>query len=64
MVWNSSSVISRSAATSASVGVRWSVASSLEYDCSTARALARTDRGTQSIERSSSMMAPLMRGMA
>ena len=40
------------------------MASSLEYDCSTARALARTDRGTQSMERSSSMIAPLIRGMA
>ena len=28
------------------------------------RAFERTDRGTQSIERSSSMMAPLMREMA
>ena len=32
--------------------------------CSTARALVRTDLGTQSIDRNSSMIAPLMRGMA
>ena len=63
-LWNSPTVISSSAATSASFGVRRSVASRCVTACSTARALVRTDRGTQSIERSSSMMAPLMRGMA
>jgi hypothetical protein len=53
-----------SAATSLSSGVRFSSFSSFEYARSIARAFARTDRGTQSIERSSSMMAPLMREIA
>ena len=63
-LWKSPTVISSSAATSASFGVRRSVASRCVNACSTARALVRTDRGTQSIDRSSSMIAPLMRGMA
>ena len=53
-----------SSATSPSVGLRRSRASSLAYARSTARPLARTERGTQSIDRSSSMMAPLIRVMA
>ena len=53
-----------SSASSSSVGVRCCSASNLAYACSMARALARTERGTQSIERISSMMAPLMRVMA
>ena len=63
-LWKSPTLISSSAATSASLGVRRSVASRCVTACSTARALVRTDRGTQSMERSSSMMAPLIRGMA
>ena len=59
-----SSVMSSSSASSASVGVRCSSPSSLAYAFSSARALARTERGTQSIERSSSRMVPLMRAMA
>jgi hypothetical protein len=53
-----------SRASSASSGVRRSSFSSFEYAPSMARALARTDRGTQSMDRSSSMMAPLMRAIA
>ena len=64
-VWVSSiSDHSSSAATSASSGLRRSSFSSLEIARSIARALARTERGTQSMERSSSMIAPLMREMA
>jgi hypothetical protein len=51
-------------ASSASVGVRCSLPSKVEKAFSSARALARTDRGTQSMERSSSRMFPLMRAMA
>jgi len=54
---------SSSAATSLSSGLRFSSFSS-EYARSTARAFARIDRGTESIERSSSMIAPLMRLIA
>ena len=53
-----------SAATSLSSGLRRSSFSSFEYARSIDRALARTERGTQSIERSSSMIAPLMREIA
>jgi len=63
-LWNSPTVISSSAATSASLGVRRKVASRCVTACSTARALVRTERGTQSMERSSSMIAPLIRGIA
>ena len=58
---SSSSVTPSSAATSLSSGLRRSSFSSFEYARSIERALARTERGTQSIERSSSMIAPLMR---
>ena len=61
---SSSSDRPSSRATSASVGVRRCSASSLAYAFSMALALARTDRGTQSMLRSSSMMAPLTRVMA
>ena len=61
---SSSLVISSSAATSPSSGLRLSSFSSLEKARSIARAFARTERGTQSIERSSSMIAPLMREIA
>ena len=63
-VWKSAEDIWSSSATSASVGVRRSVVSRCVTACSTARALLRTERGTQSMERNSSMMAPLIRGMA
>ncbi len=56
--------MSSSAATSASSGLRFSSFSSLEIARSIVRAFARTERGTQSIERSSSMMAPLIREIA
>ena len=61
---SSSSVTPSSVATSLSSGERFSSFSSFEYARSIARALARIERGTQSIERSSSMMAPLMRLIA
>jgi hypothetical protein len=64
VVWSWSSVRSSSSASSVSLGVRCSLPSSVEYAFSSARALARTERGTQSIERSSSRMFPLMRAMA
>jgi hypothetical protein len=54
----------RCSAISVSVGARFSVDSSSALALSTSRALNRTDRGTQSSARSSSMMAPLIRGMA
>ena len=64
-VWPSSvSVTPSSVAISASSGERFSSFSSLEYARSMARAFDRIERGTQSIERSSSMMAPLMRLIA
>ena len=53
-----------SLAISLSSGERFSSFSSLEYARSIARAFDRIERGTQSIERSSSMMAPLMRLIA
>ena len=53
-----------SSATSRSSGLRRSSFSSFEYARSIDRAFARTERGTQSIDRSSSMMAPLMREIA
>jgi hypothetical protein len=52
------------AAISSSVGARVSFASSEAIARSMSRARARTERGTQSIERSSSMIEPLMRAMA
>ena len=61
---SSSSVIPIFSASSASVGARWSCASSEAIARSISRARARTDRGTQSIARSSSMIAPLMRVIA
>ena len=51
-------------AISSSVGARCSLASSFAWALSTSRARARTDRGTQSSERSSSMIAPLTRATA
>ena len=62
--WNSSTVISSFSAISSSVGARWSLASSFWWAFSTSRARARTERGTQSSERSSSMIAPLIRATA
>ena len=56
--------MSSSTATSASSGLRRSSFSSFEYARSMARAFARTERGTQSMERSSSMIAPLIREIA
>ena len=53
-----------SVAISPSSGERFSSFSSFEYARSMARAFERIERGTQSIERSSSMMAPLMRLIA
>jgi hypothetical protein len=61
---SSSTVMPTSSAISLSVGARWSLFSSLALARSSSRARARTLRGTQSIARSSSMMAPLMRMMA
>ena len=51
-------------AISGSVGTRESSFSSLAIAFSISRALYRTDRGTQSIARSSSMIDPRMRLMA
>src|ERR671915_1875349 len=62
--WNSSSVMPSLAAISSSVGARASFASSEAIARSISRARARTERGTQSIERSSSMIEPLMRAIA
>ncbi len=53
-----------SSAISASVGVRCSVASRTAIARSMSRAFVRTERGIQSIERSSSMIAPRMRLIA
>ncbi len=53
-----------SAASSSSVGLRCSTPSSFMNAFSSARAFARTERGTQSIDRSSSRIAPLIRAMA
>ncbi len=62
--WNSSTEMPISAAISSSVGVRCSLCSSLPWVRSISRARARTERGTQSRARSSSMIAPLMRVIA
>ena len=62
--WNSSTEMFSSRAISSSVGVRWSRCSSLAWTFSISRARARTERGTQSSARSSSMIAPLMRVIA
>ncbi len=62
--WKSPTVISSSCAISSSVGARCSLCSSFVFARSIARARARTERGTQSSERSSSMIAPLMRVIA
>ena len=59
--WNSSTVVSSASAISLSVGARCSSCSSLALARSISRALVRTERGTQSSERSSSMIEPLMR---
>ena len=52
------------AASSASVGARCSSCSSLAWAASISRARERTERGTQSSERSSSMIEPRMRVIA
>jgi len=57
-------VIPTFAAICSSVGAVPSFASSSDIARSISRARARTDRGTQSIARSSSMIAPLMRAIA
>ena len=62
--WSSRSVTPRRAATSFSVGPRLWIDSRSEYAFSISRALNRTDLGTQSIARSSSMIAPLILGIA
>ncbi len=62
--WNSSRLSPSSSAISSSVGGRWSECSSLTLHFSISRARARTERGTQSSARSSSMIAPRMRGIA
>ena len=61
---SSASVRSASAATSASVGLRCRLDSRRPSAACTARALERTDRGTQSCARRSSRMAPRTRCMA
>ena len=63
-VWNSATVMCSSSAISWSVGARCSRFSRMAQTFSISRALLRTERGTQSSERSSSMMEPLMREMA
>ena len=62
--WNSSAVMPSSVAISSSVGARCSRASSFMLTRSNSRARARTERGTQSSVRSSSMIAPRMRVIA
>ena len=62
--WNSSSVMPSLAAISSSVGARVRRDSRSAIARSMSRARARTERGTQSIERSSSMIEPLMRAIA
>jgi hypothetical protein len=62
--WNSWTVIFSSAAISSSVGARCRRCSSFEFARSISRARERTERGTQSRDRSSSMIAPLIRVMA
>ncbi len=61
---SSSSVIPSFFEISSSVGARPSFASSSPIARSMSRARERTERGTQSIARSSSMMAPLIRAIA
>ena len=61
VVWNSSTDVSSASAISWSVGARRSWCSSRAFTFSISRALARTERGTQSSERSSSMIAPFTR---
>ena len=61
---SSSVVIPSFSAISSSVGARCSFASSTVIARSMSRARDRTDRGTQSIARSSSMIAPLIREIA
>ena len=62
--WNSSIVMPSSLAISSSEGVRCRRCSRLPWTRSISRARARTERGTQSSARSSSMIAPLMRVIA
>ncbi len=64
MSWKSSTLTPSSAAISSSVGARFNWFSSLVMLASTLRAQLRTERGTQSRARSSSMMEPRMREMA
>ena len=61
---SSSTVTPTLAAISSSVGARPSFASSSPIARSIWRARERTERGTQSSARSSSMIAPLMRAIA
>ena len=61
---NSATPMPSPLAISWSVGARWSLFSRLAHAFSILRALLRTERGTQSRERSSSMMEPLMREIA
>jgi len=56
--------ISSASAISASVGARWSSCSRRALTRSISRARARTERGTQSSERSSSMIPPFIRVIA
>ncbi len=62
--WNSGTVMLSESAISWSVGARCSRFSRMAQAFSISRALLRTERGTQSSERSSSMIEPLMREMA
>ena len=62
--WNSSTSTPSCSAISWSVGARCSWCSSFAFARSISRALVRTERGTQSSERSSSMIEPLMRVIA
>ncbi len=62
--WKSSTLTFSSVAISSSVGARWKRASSFMLARSISRARARTERGTQSSVRSSSMIAPRMRVIA
>ena len=62
--WRSSWLIFSPPASSASVGARPSSCSSFEFAASMSRARERTERGTQSRERSPSMIAPRMRCIA
>ena len=62
--WKSSTDVPSASAISWSVGARRSLCSSDAFVFSIWRARARTERGTQSSERSSSMIEPLMRAIA